>query len=291
MNSPAVQPPSNPSDLPRRHCWPQCWESIEIQHFQHPAGECRCPESEQLTLSLSLSPRPVQMMQRQASKTYTGIYQKGDITITPARTPFFARWQSDDNFLQIRLANQLIQSVAAETLEQDPARIELLPEWQVRSPQIEAIGIMLLTELQQSASANRLYIDSLANVLAIHLLRHHATKTPRLKIYEGGLPQRQLIQVLDYIDAHLDRDIKLADLSQLLDTSQFHFSRLFKQSVGLSPYQYLMQQRIERAKQLLKHTDRLIMEIALDCGFNSHSQLSKQFRQLTGTTPKAYRKG
>jgi AraC family transcriptional regulator len=71
--------------------------------------------------------------------------------------------------------------------------------------------------------------------------------------------------------------------------SQFHFSHLFKQSIGTSPHQYLIQQRIERAKQLLKQTDRSIIDIALECGFNSHSHLSKQFRQLAGMTPRAYR--
>ncbi|MDJ0621078.1 MAG: helix-turn-helix transcriptional regulator [Calothrix sp. MO_192.B10] len=93
------------------------------------------------------------------------------------------------------------------------------------------------------------------------------------------------------MDAHLDREIKLADLAQLVDMSQFHFGRLFKQSLGLSPYQYLLQQRVERAKQLLKQTDKSIMDIAFDCGFNSHSHLSRRFRQLTGMTPKAYRVG
>ncbi|MDV2992533.1 MAG: Melibiose operon regulatory protein [Chroococcidiopsis sp. SAG 2025] len=94
---------------------------------------------------------------------------------------------------------------------------------------------------------------------------------------------------LDYIHEHLDRDIKLADLADLLGISQFHLGHLFKQSLGISPYQYLLGQRIERAKQLLKQTDRSIIEIALMCGFSSHSRLSKQFRQLTGMTPKAYR--
>jgi AraC family transcriptional regulator len=103
------------------------------------------------------------------------------------------------------------------------------------------------------------------------------------------LPPRQLRQVLDYIDAHLDRQIELENLAQLLGMSQFHFSRLFKQSLGSSPYQYLIQQRVERAKQLLKQTDRAIVEIALACGFNSHSHLSKTFRQIIGVTPKAYR--
>ena len=126
-------------------------------------------------------------------------------------------------------------------------------------------------------------------ILAVNLLRNHATTKPQLPIYEGGLPQRQLMQVLDYIDAHLGQNLKLENLAQLLDMSQFHFSRLFKQSMGLAPYQYLTQQRVERAKQLLKQTDQSIVNIALHCGFNSHSHLSKKFRQITGMTPKSYR--
>ena len=114
---------------------------------------------------------------------------------------------------------------------------------------------------------------------------------------KSELLQRQLSQVLDYIHDHLEQDIRLADLAALLDMSQFHFSRLFKRSSGTTPYQYLFQQRIERAKQLLKEgdasgtqeRDRSIMEIAFLCEFNSHSHLSKQFRQLTSMTSKAYR--
>ena len=146
-----------------------------------------------------------------------------------------------------------------------------------------------MAELHQASADNRLYTDSLANVLAVHLLRHHATTRPELPTYKGGLPQRQLVQVLDYIDAHLSREITLADLAKLVGMSQFHFGRLFKQSLGLSPYQYLLQQRVERAKQLLKQTDNPVAAIALDCGFNSHSHLGRKFRQLTGITPRAYR--
>jgi AraC family transcriptional regulator len=125
--------------------------------------------------------------------------------------------------------------------------------------------------------------------LAVHLLRQYAAAKPHLQTYEAGLSERQLLQVLEYINEHLTQDIKLADLAHLLGISQFHFSHLFKRSLGTAPYQYLIQQRIERAKQLLKQTDLSIMDIALNCGFNSHSHLSKQFRHFTGMTPKAYR--
>jgi len=149
--------------------------------------------------------------------------------------------------------------------------------------------MLLLAELQQENLGSKLYIESLTNVFAVHLLRQYAAAKPKLPMYEGGLPQRQLLQVLDYINDYLDQNIKLADLAALLDMSQFHFCHLFKQAIGTSPHHYLLQQRVERAKQLLKQTDRSIMEIAFLCGFNSHSHLSKQFRQLTGVTPRVYR--
>jgi AraC family transcriptional regulator len=265
------------------------WGNVLVNQFQPPPGEALCHFHDEHAICLSLSPRPVRFLHIKGGKTHTGLYGKGDISITPARVPLFARWETDDHFLEIRLAAQFIQKVARENLNEHADRFELLPEFRIRDPHLESIGMLLLAELKQENLGGKLYIDSLANVLAVHLLRQYTTTQPQIAIYKGGLPQRQLVQVLDYINDHLDQDIKLADLAALLDISQFHFSHLFKQSIGTSPYQYLIQQRIERAKQLLKQTDYSIMDIALMCGFNSHSHLTKQFRQLAGITPSAYR--
>ncbi|MEM7590501.1 MAG: AraC family transcriptional regulator [Cyanobacteria bacterium P01_A01_bin.83] len=267
----------------------QGWENIKIQHLQNPAGEGSYCSDAGHTVFISLAPRPIEYLQVQDGKTHTGLYQKGEILITPANTPLFVRWSGNENCLQIQLTTEFLQSIVQETLNRNPDRLELLPAFQIRDAQIEAIAMMLFTEFQQEHFDNRLYLDSLTNVLAVNLLHNYTASKPRLPIYEGGLPRRQLGQVLDYIDAYLDQNIKLADLAQLLDMSPFHFSRLFKQSMGMTAHQYLSQQRVERAKQLLKQTDRLIIDIALECGFSSHSHLSKQFRQLTGITPKAYR--
>jgi AraC family transcriptional regulator len=265
------------------------WKNILVEQFHEPPGEAKCDRVSEHSIYLSLAPRPVSLLQIQGGKTHTGLYAKGDISITPAKMPFFVRWDSDDQYLQICIASQFIQSIAGETTDINPDRLELIPEFRTRDRQIETIAMMLLAELQQENVSSSLYIESLTNVLGVHLLRQYTNSQPIPKIYEGGLSKHQLIQVLDYINEHLDRDIKLANLAALLGMSQFHFSHLFKQSIGIAPYQYLLQQRLERAKQLLKQSDRSIMEIALDCGFNSHSHLSKQFRQFTGVTPKAYR--
>ncbi|NJN89073.1 MAG: AraC family transcriptional regulator [Leptolyngbyaceae cyanobacterium SL_5_14] len=265
------------------------WENILVKHYQHPAGEALCQLDDDHTICMSLAPRPVRFLHIKDGKTYTSLYGKGDLSITPAKVPLFARWDSEDQFIEIRIASSFIQTVAQETLDINPDHLELVPKFRTRDPQIEAIALMLLGELQQESLGGKLYIDSLTNVLAVHLLRRYAVAHSNLSIDQGGLPQHQLLQVLDYISDHLDQDIKLVDLAALIGMSQFHFSHLFKQSIGIAPYQYLLQQRIERAKQLLKQTDQSIMEIAFSCGFNSHSHLSKQFRQFTGITPKAYR--
>nr|WP_225887147.1 AraC family transcriptional regulator [Nodosilinea nodulosa] len=281
--------PAQPDLLPCGPAPTLGWEHLQVDRFQPAAGEGTCHCEREHALFISLAPRPVPMVHRQAGKTYTGLYGKGDMAITPADTPLFARWEGHDDFLQIRLTAEFLRQVAQETLDRDGDRTELLPQFRHRNPELETIGLMLFTELQRGGASNQLYLDSLANVLAVNLLRHYGAIHIQVPTYEGGLPSYQLRQVLDYIDAHLGSDISLADLAQLVDMSPFHFSRLFKQSVGRSPHHYLLQQRVEQAKQLLKHTDRLILDIALDCGFSSHSHLSKLFRKFTGTTPKAYR--
>jgi AraC family transcriptional regulator len=118
------------------------------------------------------------------------------------------------------------------------------------------------------------------------------------------LSQSQLQRVIDYIKANLTQDLSIFDLATLTSMSESHFSRSFKRSVGIAPYQYLMQQRVERAKQLLEQrslakplpqqkppgTGIAISTIALDCGFANQTHLTKVFRQMTGMTPKAYQK-
>jgi AraC family transcriptional regulator len=263
------------------------WEHILVEQFQSPPGECTIDYKNDHTICLSLSPHPVRFFQIKGGKSHSSLYRKGDMSITPAEMPFFARWDREDNYLQVRIDDRFIQSVASQTLDKN-LNLELIPEFKLRDSQMEAIALMLLTELQQNDSTS-IYVESLSNVLAIKLIRQYSHAKPDLPVGEGGLSPHQLRQVLDYIYDALDRDIKLADLAALIDISPFHFSHQFKQSLGISPYQYLIQQRIERAKRLLLQTDRSILDIALECGFNSHSHLSQKFRQLTGITPKKYR--
>ncbi|KAB8331766.1 AraC family transcriptional regulator [Scytonema tolypothrichoides VB-61278] len=284
-----VHLPDNGVNPPIFSSQSQGWENILVEEFHHPPGQLKYQSEAEHAICLCLAPRPFRLSQVKGDRRYTSLYTKGDMSITPAGIPFFAQWDGNDRYLWIRIPSHFTHKVAKEAVEIDPHQIELLPEFRVRNPSIEQIGMMLLTELKNGGLAGRLYIESLTNVLAVQLLRNYSATQPSVSLYNGGLSERQLLVVTDYIHEYLSEEIKLSQLAELLGMSQFHFSRLFKQSVGIPPHQYLLQQRVERAKQLLKQTELSITEVAFLCGFNSHSHLSKWFRQLTGITPKTYR--
>jgi AraC family transcriptional regulator len=285
-------PLPSPDPTPIASSQPLGWHPLLAEEFQQPPGGADLPIAwEAHSIALCLAPRPHRIHQVVGDRRYTGLYTKGDISVTPANIPASYRAEGEDHYFHVEIPAQFLQSVAHSTAELDPDRLELVTEFRVRDPQLEQTLLLLRSELHKGGGwVGQLYVESLANVLAVHLLRQYSTAQPRIALYEGGLGDRKILQISEYIHAHLDQSIKLADLADVAGMSQFHFSRLFKQSMGISPHQYLLQQRVEQAKQLLKGSKLAIAEIALQCGFNSQSHLSKHFREAIGMTPSDYRK-
>jgi len=98
-----------------------------------------------------------------------------------------------------------------------------------------------------------------------------------------------LRNVLAYIDASLAQPLTLADLAAEAALSEFHFARMFRQSMGVAPHQFVMQRRMIRAKALLLHSNQSLTSIALACGFNSASHFSNRFKAAIGLTPSQLR--
>ncbi|MES3630561.1 MAG: AraC family transcriptional regulator [Longimonas sp.] len=122
------------------------------------------------------------------------------------------------------------------------------------------------------------------------LVTADADVPPLMQANQGPLSASARRSVQEHIRTNLDEDISVADLAEHLDMSPSHFSRLFKQTVGYTPYRYVLRERVRRARHLLAETDLPIASVALQAGFSNQSHLTRWFRRVTHTTPASYRK-
>jgi AraC family transcriptional regulator len=126
-------------------------------------------------------------------------------------------------------------------------------------------------------------------MLASYLLRHYSLGSP-IKNSTGGLAPSVLRRSIEFIQAHIEGDLRLTDLARAAKVSTSHLIRGFRQSTGKTPYQYLLHQRIERARSLMRDHRAPLTEVALASGFADQHHLARVFRRLTGMTPSTYRR-
>jgi AraC family transcriptional regulator len=266
------------------------WNSTLIEQYQvlSTSGESILPGLSDHWLTLSLGPSS-HLLQKSDDRRHESIFRKGDSILVPAgQSTTWQRREGGCDALFIYLKPELIGQTA-EASDIDPQRFILLNCLGQQDLQLYQIGILLLTELQSGGIMGRLYAESLTHALVIHLLRHYASSAHVITAKNRSLTRTQLRQAIDYIHTHLNRDLALAELASVINISPTYFASLFKQAMGISPHQYVIQQRVEQAKLMLSKTDLAIADIALQVGFSSQSHLTQQFKRITGMTPKQVR--
>jgi AraC family transcriptional regulator len=279
------------------------WKGLTFTHYCHPPHETVEHHLLQHSLVITDPKSCFQAERRLDGKSKHYAHGNGRVDVIPAFLSRRTNWNRDVEFSVIAICPILLNQTTQELM---PREIELIPQFSIDDPVIQQLALALKLEIQTGCMSGQLYGELLGSALAARLAANYAVSKPVLGFKAKGLSQSQLARVIDYIQANLTQDLSILDLATLTSMSESHFSRSFKQSVGTSPYQYLMQQRVERAKQLLKKpslalaqplpqqkppgTGIAISSIALDCGFANQTHLTKVFRQMTGMTPKAYQK-
>jgi AraC family transcriptional regulator len=265
------------------------WKGILVEQYQSPLNYSFEESVAALPahwLNFHLS-QPVLLTQQHDTRQHESIVQQGELILVPAGQATYWQAQTEDSplsNLSIFLQPELIAQTAASS-DLDPDRIELVDCFSRSDPHLHHIAMTLLAELQAGGIMGQLYVESLTHVLVIHLLRHYSSLQPKIGNRHSLTPTR-LERAIDYIHAHLDRDLSMAEIAGSVNTSPTYFASLFKTATGISLHQYVIGQRVDRAQLLLKTTSLPISNIAFQVGFANASHLTYHCKRLTGMTPR-----
>src|SRR5262249_26839307 len=215
----------------------------------------------------------------------------GSVSVMPAGIPIRWRWRGTKSSLHVYLEPDLVERVAVETFGLDRARGVLPPLDALEIPQLVGALRAVDAELMAGGVGGSLAAESLANILAVHLVRHIVAPSRPVHRRDGTLPRGRLRAVLEYIEEHLDAAPTLTEIAAVAGLNPYHFARQFKAATGLPPHQYVITRRVERAKRLLRAgTDLSLAEVAARAGVYDHSPFCHHCKRLVGVTPGQYRK-
>lgn len=193
--------------------------------------------------------------------------------------------RDDLSFVHLYCTDEHLREVGEKVWDKNPYSFTLDEHTFGSDPGITAVYRQFLLDNDWQQPANHLTLSAASSLLLTHLIQHYSNVQWRLPTVTGGLAPVTLRNVLAYIDAHLAYPITLNDLASEAALSEFHFARMFRQSMNMAPHQYVMQRRMALAQHLVCYTSRSLSDIAMTCGFSSASHFSNRFKQVTGKTP------
>ena len=217
------------------------------------------------------------------------IVTHGQTHVGDAHLPLWVRYNASPSFFALALDESFVTEISQKAFDQSD-EFAIRTSIGVQDPVIGRLGALGRRELSEGGPGGRLYVEGLAAMLTVHLLRSYGSPERSPIPHRGGLAPRQARRVLDYIDAHLTDELGLVELAAIAGLSPHHFVEAFKISVGKSPHQFVIERRVQCALDLLRDDDRSIAEVARAAGFASQSHLTANFRRVTGLTPGRYRR-
>lgn len=262
------------------------WRGIVVE--RHTVGPIEIPQHEHASFCLHLQTRGTVGLEwwcdgRHGLETPAA----GALILLGAGTSDRLRWDGTSDRLIVSLDAAMMERVAQE------AGVHDLPsfanQWHLHDDALRVLLTEMGREAEKGWPAGALYGELLGLSLASTLLRQHASVPVRMPDARGGIPLPRMRRLLEFIEAHLDGDLSLEQLAAETGISPFHFAHQFRASTGITPHQYVLGQRVERAKLLLKVPQLSMTEIAISTGFSSPTNFVRSFRTRTGVTPGEWR--
>lgn len=210
--------------------------------------------------------------------------------LVPTRTASHWDLQGRPEVLTLYLRKAMVDRLAAEVYGRDPKHVELRPQLGVTDALLEQLALTLLRAMRDGELGATLYVDHLAQTMAVHLLRGHCSGIGA-RAPAAAMPGAKFARVVDYIDAAIDSQLTLDAMAEVAGMNPYYFARAFRRRFGETPHRFVLARRIDRAKRLLSDSEAPLAEIALNCGFASQSHFAAVFHRHVGLTPTKYRNG
>jgi AraC family transcriptional regulator len=266
------------------------WKGIQVEEYHFSALDIPETELNMTLLDIQLSPH-LNVEWFRGGRCQRQQLAAGDVCLFPAGPHGRTRWHDPLDALIIALDPDRIAQVASECVP--PRGVELAPQYGGRDPQIYYIGMALKAEIEAGGPGGPLYGESLGAALIAHLLHRYNAFAPMAGSHAAtrptaGLAPSDLRRVLALIHDQLDVNLSLAEMAEAVHLSPYHFLRLFRQSTGLAPHQYVIAQRIEAARCLLLRGELSVAQVAARVGFASQSHLNRHFKRTYGVPPTTF---
>jgi AraC family transcriptional regulator len=260
-----------------------CWGPISVHIVERAAGEAIC-RSDCYRLTYFLTDFQGTMEDDERPQWECQLL-RGDFVFRPPGTTLRSNLTAG-RYIQILQSPDTYNNLISEMVRGGAAN--LAPRYNVHDPLISQLVSTIANEVAGGLFGNIL-VDALNTALAVQITRICGDPAVIMLAPSNGLSRERLKRVYDYIEGRIDQRLSLTDLAAVSSLSPYHFSRSFKQTVGIGPQRYITQRRLERAKTLMRRTNLSLAEMAQEAGFADQSHLTSVFRRETGVTPGRFR--
>jgi AraC family transcriptional regulator len=167
--------------------------------------------------------------------------------------------------------------------------VELRASRKFADRRLSAMVAAVHAEMVAGFPSGRLFLDSLEQAMAVALVNGHAVRHRPVQLYRGGLGSARLRRIRELVRAKMEDDLSLDEMAESVGLSTAHFARMFRKSTGETPHQFVLRQRLERAKAMLRAPDARILDVAVACGFKTQQHFAQVFRDIWGVSPTEFR--
>ncbi|MEM8918083.1 MAG: AraC family transcriptional regulator [Pseudomonadota bacterium] len=282
--------PSDPLVRSKDILRPRAADLVTLEFFEAEPADMPAQIYDQHHILINLRDEPQRVENWRDGEHRDFTYQRNEIVVTPAGVESGWRWHVRSKVIVITILPTELQRFAERELGMLLTDQQLLDMPQFEDADITSAAELLLEALQSRDTGSEIMYESLARVFTVKLLQKYGDESAEDIRFSKAFTAQHYKRVLDFVADNFGQSLTIEQLAQEAGLSESHFSRLFKRTIGDSPYQFLMRYRLERSEEMLADRRRPLSDIALACGFSDQAHFSRLFKQYCGQTPSQRRK-